>query len=268
MPSVFTRILGIWQGGKTQERKTQEGKRSTYYRLNNRSHITLVPNGHLQDPMASTKIARARLSMVSPFAMADLSALSSGRRITAARSCHNSPLWRTHSRRRGLARRQQRAQAPLPAHDRCPKITVNAGEATLTKDGQRLPARILSPAGAVFEIASAGQNVNTIPPAHCEAHREYRREPRCGVSFDETCRCRGQTTDFVVMRLHGTRVGCLRFLLPIQRRASFRASRQIPIEFLQDKKRLLLLTVVRDKTFAIEVILNARQRASRAAKIF
>ncbi len=41
-----------------------------------------------------------------------------------------------------------------------------------------------------------------------------------------------------------------------------------PIKFLQYKERLLFFSMLGYQTFAIEVILNSRQGASRAAKVF
>ncbi|SRR6266567_2311223 len=40
------------------------------------------------------------------------------------------------------------------------------------------------------------------------------------------------------------------------------------IKFLKDKESFLFLTVLAYQTFAIEVILNSRQGASRATKVF
>jgi hypothetical protein len=41
----------------------------------------------------------------------------------------------------------------------------------------------------------------------------------------------------------------------------------LPIKLLQNKKRLLLLAVIRDQTFPIEIILKMRESPSRTAKI-
>ncbi len=43
---------------------------------------------------------------------------------------------------------------------------------------------------------------------------------------------------------------------------------QFPIKLLQYKEGFLLLTVIGDKSFAIEIILNTRENSSRTTKVF
>jgi hypothetical protein len=173
-------LPGYWDCGR-------EGGRWNYYRLNNRSHNTLVLNGHLQNPMAATAISRSRLSGPSPFAIADLSAaycrdVDSLQRGTAlSDNCgvliQDEIAWRADSKERAL-----RWQIMTDA-----KIAINGREATLTKDGQLLHARILSPAGARFRVASAyqkaPQNPNTGFRQLALEHTESAAETRIVVSL-------------------------------------------------------------------------------------
>jgi hypothetical protein len=173
-------LPGYWDCGR-------EGGRWNYYRLNNRSHNTLVLNGHLQNPMAATAISRSRLSGPSPFAIADLSAaycrdVDSLQRGTAlSDNCgvliQDEIAWRADSKERAL-----RWQIMTDA-----KIAINGREATLTKDRQLLHARILSPAGARFMVASAyqkaPQNPNTGFRQLALEHIESAAETRIVVSL-------------------------------------------------------------------------------------
>jgi hypothetical protein len=60
-----------------------------------------------------------------------------------------------------LTRGQQRAQARWQLLSDA-QVILNGSEATLAKEGQLLQARILSPAGADFELASACQEAPLI----------------------------------------------------------------------------------------------------------
>jgi hypothetical protein len=151
-------LPGYWDSGA-------EGARWKYYRLNNWSHNTLVLNGHLQDAMAETMISRGALSNPSPFAVADLSAAYSR---DAQSLCRGAALvdncgvliqdeitWQAD-----LEERTVRWQMMTDA-----EIMLAGAEATLTKNGKCLRARILAPQGARFAITSpqqkAPQNPNT-----------------------------------------------------------------------------------------------------------
>ena len=149
-------LPGYWDSGA-------QGGRWKYYRLNNWSHNTLVLNGHLQDAMAETMISRNSLSNPSPFAIADLSAAYS----RDARSLHRGVAllenrgvliqdeitWRADSNGRTV-RWQMMTDA---------EITLAGAEATLTKNGKCLRARILSPRGARFAVASPQQEAPQNP---------------------------------------------------------------------------------------------------------
>jgi Heparinase II/III-like protein len=149
-------LPGYWDSGA-------QGSRWKYYRLNNWSHNTLVLNGHLQDAMAETMISRNRLSNSSPFAIADLSAAYS----RDAQSLHRGVSLLENSGvliqdeitwRAGSEERTVRWQMMTDA-----EITLAGAEATLTKCGKCLRARILSPQGARFAVASPQQKAPENP---------------------------------------------------------------------------------------------------------
>jgi hypothetical protein len=149
-------LPGYWDSGA-------QGSRWKYYRLNNWSHNTLVLNGHLQDAMAETMISRNRLSNSSPFAIADLSAAYSRdaqslyRGVALLENCgvliQDEITWRA-----GTEERTVRWQMMTDA-----EITLAGAEATLTKSGKCLRARILSPQGARFAVASPQQKAPENP---------------------------------------------------------------------------------------------------------
>jgi hypothetical protein len=151
-------LPGYWDSGA-------EGNRWKYYRLNNWSHNTLVLNGHLQDAAVVTMISRTDLSDSSPFGIVDLSAAYSRDAISLRRGAallddsgvliQDEITWRADSKERAV-RWQMMTDA---------EIALGGAEATLTKNGKYLRARILSPQGAGFAVASphqkAPQNPNT-----------------------------------------------------------------------------------------------------------
>jgi Heparinase II/III-like protein len=151
-------LPGYWDSGTA-------GNRWKYYRLSNWSHNTLVLNGHLQDATAVTVISRSNLSESSPFGIVDLSAAYSRYAHSLSRGAalidncgvliQDEIAWRPDRKPR-VVRWQMMTDA---------EITLEGAEATLTKSGQFLQARILSPQGARFAIASphqkAPQNPNT-----------------------------------------------------------------------------------------------------------
>jgi hypothetical protein len=151
-------LSGYWNSGA-------EGGRWNYYRLNNRSHNTLVLNGHMQDPLAATAITRSGLSGSSLFAIADLSAayrrdagsVLRGAALIDSRAVliQDEIAWRE-----GSSERSFRWQLMTGA-----EIALDGLEAILSHEGQQLRARILSPSGARFKVESAyrepPQNPNT-----------------------------------------------------------------------------------------------------------
>jgi hypothetical protein len=149
-------LPGYWDSGA-------QGSRWKYFRLNNWSHNTLVLNGHLQDAMAETTISRTSLSDSSPFAIADLSAAYSRdaqslhRGVVLLENCgvliQDEITWRSESKQRTV-RWQMMTDA---------EITLAGAEATLTKNGKCLQARILSPQEARFAVASPQQKAPENP---------------------------------------------------------------------------------------------------------
>jgi hypothetical protein len=122
-----------------------------------------VLNGHLQDAVAETMISRNRLSNSSPFAIADLSAAYS----RDAQSLHRGVALLENSGvliqdeitwRAGSEERTVRWQMMTDA-----EITLAGAEATLTKSGKCLRARMLSPQGARFAVASPQQKAPENP---------------------------------------------------------------------------------------------------------
>lgn len=139
LPGYFDRVEG--------------GKRWNYFCSNNHSHNTLIFNGDLQRVDAKAPIVRSDLSNCGGFAIADL---------TTAALPHVS-LWH-----RGIKMlddkavliqdeiewstdvRNVRWQMLTDA-----EIQISGSDATLTKNGKMLRAKILSPSGAVFVRESA-----------------------------------------------------------------------------------------------------------------
>jgi len=139
-------LPGYWDNGK-------DGDRWKYFRLNNRSHNTLVLNDHLQDPTATARIERTDFSNPFCFAIVDLSpayardttSVKRGVGIRRARAIvvQDEIAWRRDSQDR-LFRWQMITSA---------EITISGADATLNKAGQSLRARILYPKGATFSVA-------------------------------------------------------------------------------------------------------------------
>jgi Glycosyl hydrolase family 30 TIM-barrel domain len=111
---------------------------------------------------AEAVISRANLSESSPFAIADLSAAYARDAISLQRGAallssgvliQDEIVWRADSKERAV-RWQMMTDA---------EIALAGAEATLTKNGQYLGARILSPHGAHFAVASAQQKAPQNP---------------------------------------------------------------------------------------------------------
>lgn len=144
-------LPGYWENGK-------DGERWKYFRLNNRSHNTLVLNDHLQDPTATARIVRTEWSQPFGFAIVDLSraysrdaaSVERGVAVVGASAIfvQDEIAWRRDSQDR-LLRWQMITDAA---------ITVSGADATLNKKGQCLRARILSPPGATFSVAESSRS--------------------------------------------------------------------------------------------------------------
>jgi len=139
-------LPGYWDNGK-------DGARWKYFRLNNRSHNTLVLNDHLQDPTVSARIVRTDFREPFCFAIVDLSpayardttSVKRGVGIRDARAIlvQDEIAWRGDSQKQ-LFRWQMITDA---------EITISGADATLNKAGQSLRARILYPKEATFSVA-------------------------------------------------------------------------------------------------------------------
>jgi len=139
-------LPGYWDSSR-------DGERWKYFRLNNRSHNTLVLNDHLQDPTATARMVRTDFSQPFSFAIVDLSGAYSrdaasverGVAIAGARAIvvQDEIVWRPDSHDRRL-----RWQIMTDA-----EITISGARATMNKQGKPLRARILSPHGATFSVA-------------------------------------------------------------------------------------------------------------------
>ncbi len=134
-------------------------QRWNYYRLRTESHNTLTFDGENQDPRGAAPLVAFGTTPQRSFAVADMTA------------AYKSKTTRAH---RGIAlldRRQVLVQDELEAAQPVEvvwnfltkaKIETDGDHATLTLGRAKLEARILSPAGAKFEVISA----NPPPPQH------------------------------------------------------------------------------------------------------
>ena len=144
-------LPGYWDNGKA-------GERWKYFRLNNRSHNTLVLNDHLQDPTATAGIVRTDFREPFCFTVVDLSpayardttSVKRGAAISGARAIivQDEIAWRQDSQNR-LFRWQMITDS---------EITISGADAILNKAGQSLRARILAPQGATFSVADPGRS--------------------------------------------------------------------------------------------------------------
>lgn len=140
-------LPGYWDPGRN-------GGRWKYYRLNNRSHSTLVLNGHLQNPLGETTIAQTNFHGQSQSVVLDLgpaysedaSAVRRGIRLTPEKGVliQDEVAWLPEAKQHEL-----RWQLTTDA-----EIVLQGKTAVLTKQGRILQVRILTPANAIFEEAS------------------------------------------------------------------------------------------------------------------
>ncbi len=140
-------LPGYWDPGRN-------GSRWKYYRLNNRSHSTLMLNDHLQNPLSQTTIAQSCYQGQSQSVVLDLgpaysddaSAVSRGIRLTPETGVliQDEVAWLPEVKQHEL-----RWQLTTDA-----EIVLQGNRAILTKQGRTLQARILTPANALFEDAS------------------------------------------------------------------------------------------------------------------
>ena len=167
--------------------KKQDGDRWTVYRLNNFSHNTLTLGGKLHNVAGDARITE----FTDKSATVNLSQVFAGQASSVIRRFRVDDNRTTVIRdditgaKPGLSVRWQ-----MLTHT---KISVDKNQATLQQDGKILSAKILSPAGAKFEIASAqppqdGVNqpnpnthilvVNTAAPASGDLTVEIQLQPQ------------------------------------------------------------------------------------------
>jgi hypothetical protein len=126
-----------------------------YYRLNNRSHNTLIPGDALQDSTAIAPLTAFASTPARAFAVADLTTVYPG----TAKALHRGVAFL--DRARVLVQDDLTGLKPgTPLVSRFLTeakvvLSVDARTATLTKDGRTLRAEILSPAGARFTTRAA-----------------------------------------------------------------------------------------------------------------
>ena len=139
-------LPGYWERG-------EGGGRWKYFRLNNRSHNTLVINGDLQRADAKAPMVKWNFSGKNGFAIADLTtayrphvvSLRRGVKMVDGKALviQDEIAWASEAR---TVRWQMLTDA---------EIQLAGAEARLTKNGKALVARILAPAGAHFSQESA-----------------------------------------------------------------------------------------------------------------
>jgi hypothetical protein len=127
-------------------------QRWTYYRNRTEGHNTLTIDGENQDPAGKAPIVAFSSTPRRAFAVTDLSDPYKGQVTHASRGVA------LIDRRQVLV--QDELQAPRPVeiiwnfHTRA-QIALQGDKATLTQGNAQMQARILSPAGAHFEVISA-----------------------------------------------------------------------------------------------------------------
>ncbi|HUS74144.1 MAG TPA: heparinase II/III family protein, partial [Sedimentisphaerales bacterium] len=132
------------------------GRRWSYYRLNSRSHSIPLLGGEDQDPYAKSSFIRFLSNKSSGSALIDL---TSAYKKFSKKTTRGISI--VKDRRAVLVQDEFEIQKPCEvawAMTTDAEITVRkGGSATLTLKGKELIARILSPAGAKFEVESAEQ---------------------------------------------------------------------------------------------------------------
>lgn len=141
--------LSIESKGWTLWSTAQESDRWRVYRLNNFSHNTLTLGGQLHAVKGDARIT----TFTANSATVDLSEIFSGQAGSVIRSFsvgdHKTVLVRDQI---AEAQPDLSVRWQMLTHA---SISVASGHATLTLDGRELTAKILSPAGANFEITTA-----------------------------------------------------------------------------------------------------------------
>lgn len=165
------------------------GRRWSYYRLNNRSHNTLVVDDKLQNAKAVCGIVAFHSSEDRAAAIVDMTDAYAGQVKSAKRGIELVDRRALHVRDEVLSPGGEVRWAMVTSA----KITLDGTKAILEQDGKTLVAELQSPMGAVFEVLS------TQPPTPDE--RSNRGTRMLAVRLDGK---RGQRISIdVVMQLDG-----------------------------------------------------------------
>ncbi|MCD4824950.1 MAG: heparinase II/III family protein [Phycisphaerae bacterium] len=157
------RLPGYWKRG-------ENGQRWKYYRIGSKSHNTLVIGNKLQRVKGSTsKVIKFLSTPARAHAVLDMSNAYRGQAKKVLRGV--AMLDRSRILIQDEVGCTSNDEIRWGMATRRAKIKLDGATATLTKDGKTLQAKILSPAGAKFEIVS--------PPA--PIHKKER--PNKGVSM-------------------------------------------------------------------------------------
>jgi hypothetical protein len=135
--------------------KKRAGERWSYYRLNSASHNVPMLNGQNQDEFAGAKFIKCQTNIPSPFAVVDLTNAYKNLAQKVLRGISMA-----EGRRALLVQDQFELTAACEISwgmTTDADINLKGQTATLTLDGQKLIAKILSPADAAFTSESAEQ---------------------------------------------------------------------------------------------------------------
>jgi hypothetical protein len=147
-----------------------------YYRLNNKSHNTLVIDEQIQNPSAKCNVVAFHSAPQRAAAMVDMSAAYQGQASSARRGIELLDRRAVHVRDE-LAGVNGEVRWGIVTEA---QIELAGRQATLTQNGKTLRAEILAPAGARFEI------VSTKPPTARERQNEGTRMLATRISADGT----------------------------------------------------------------------------------
>jgi hypothetical protein len=126
------------------------GKRWQYYRMNNRSHNTLVIGDKIQNPKAASRVTAFKSTPERTVAVIDMTDAYSGQVKSARRGMEMLDGRAVHVRDE-LTGLKEPVRWGIVTEAR---IELDGNTAVLTQDGKTLRAEILEPAGAKFQIVS------------------------------------------------------------------------------------------------------------------
>jgi hypothetical protein len=141
------------------------GKRWSYYRLNNRSHNTLVIDGKLQNPKAVCRIVSFHSSEHHAAAIVDMTDAYSGQVDSAKRGIELVDRRALHVRDELSGSAGEVRWAMVTSAE----IALDGAKAVLKQDGRTLVVELRSPGDAVFEV------ISTEPPTSVERSNQGTR---------------------------------------------------------------------------------------------